>query len=127
MIGRVTYMTHSGLPQALVPFFTLHLSAILATGCAGLHSPQRMGEYQNCRRLAPESCLEVTCPEEQLDLGQGQQQGTSREWEIIFHYVNLTTNSMDRSLSELQELVIDREDWHVAIHGIAKSWTRLSD
>ena len=37
------------------------------------------------------------------------------------------TDSMDLSLSELQELVMDREAWHAVIHGIAKSWTRLSD
>ena len=37
------------------------------------------------------------------------------------------TDSMDMSLSELRELVMDREAWRGAIHGVTKSWTRLSD
>ena len=37
------------------------------------------------------------------------------------------TDSMDMSLSELRELVMDRDAWHAVIHGVAKSWTRLSN
>ena len=42
-------------------------------------------------------------------------------------WLNGITDSMGMSLSELQEFVMDREAWHVAIHGVTKSQTQLSD
>ena len=52
--------------------------------------------------------------------------GRRRRGRQRMRWMDGITDSMDMSLSELQELVIDREAQHVVIHGVAKSWTQLS-